>query len=118
MNIMMSTINKPTTRDDVDQSQVNEQLRKAILDKKQAQVEAWSKEIEKLQASLQDVADNVRNESAKRVADLTEARDKAREQLDRLQQSTQETWGSILQQSDEVFQDLAEHFHAMAQNQS
>lgn len=115
---MTNTISQPTTRDDVDQSQVNEQLRKAILDKKQAQVEAWSKEIEKLQASLANVADNVRNETAKRVADLTEARDKAREQFNRLQQSTQETWGSILQQSDEVFQDLAERFHAMAQDQS
>jgi hypothetical protein len=33
---------------------VNEQLRAAFLDKKQAQIEAWSKQIETLLAGLQD----------------------------------------------------------------
>ncbi|MCP9801211.1 hypothetical protein [Synechococcus sp. RedBA-s] len=40
----------------VDQGQVNEQLMAAILDKKQAQVEASSKQIQTLQAGLQDAA--------------------------------------------------------------
>lgn len=107
-----------TNRSDVDQSQVNEQLRTAILDKKQAQVEAWSKQIETLRAGLQDAAATMRNETEKRVADLTEARDQASEQLVRLQNSTQETWASILQQSDELFQDLAERFHFFVDAQS
>lgn len=107
-----------TNRSDVDQSQVNEQLRTAILDKKQAQVEAWSKQIETLRAGLQDAAATMRNETEKRVAELTEARDQASEQLVRLQNSTQETWASILQQSDELFQDLAERFHSFVDAQS
>jgi DNA anti-recombination protein RmuC len=114
----MKSMNTTNTRSDVDQSQVNEQLRAAILDKKQAQVEAWSKQIETLRAGLQDAAATVRNETEKRVADLTEARDQASEQLVRLQSSTQETWASILQQSDELFQDLAARFHAFADAQS
>ncbi|NQV09823.1 MAG: hypothetical protein HQ527_01445 [Cyanobacteria bacterium] len=111
-------MNTTTTRSDVDQTQVNEQLRKAVLEKKQAQVEAWSMQIEKLQEGLKDAAANVRDETEKRVADLTEARDQASEQLAQLQQSTQETWASILEQSDEVFRDLAERFHAFTEGQS
>ena len=45
-----------TNRSVVDQGQVNEQLRTAILDKKQVQIEAWSKQVETLQAGLQDAA--------------------------------------------------------------
>lgn len=111
-------MNTTTTRSDLDQTQVNEQLRKAVLEKKQAQVEAWSMQIERLQEGLKDAAANVREETEKRVADLTEARDRASEQLVRLQQSTQDTWSSLLQQSDAVFQDLAERFHAFTEGQS
>lgn len=111
-------MNQTTTRNHVDQSQVDERLRKAILDKKQAQIEAWSRQIEQLQEGLQNVTSSLRSETEKRLLDLTEARDRAIKHLDQLQQSTHETWASILQQSDEVFQDLAERFHAMAQDQS
>ena len=56
----------PTIRSDVDQQRANEQLRQAILDKKQAQIEAWSAQIEQLQQSMQSVAENLRDETEKR----------------------------------------------------
>ena len=111
-------MSQTTTKNHVDQSQVDERLRKAILDKKKAQIEAWSRQIEQLQEGLQNVTASLRSQTEERLSDLTEARDQAVKHLDQLQQSSQETWASILQQSDKVFQDVAERLHAMAQDQS
>jgi predicted nucleic acid-binding Zn-ribbon protein len=108
----------PTTRSEVDQQRANEQLRQAILDKKQAQIEAWSAQIEQMQQSLQSVAEGVRGETEKRLAELRQARDQARVQLENLQQATQDTWDSLLQQSDSFFQDLARRFHEFVSKQS
>ncbi|WP_322775192.1 hypothetical protein [Synechococcus sp. CBW1107] len=111
-------MSQATTKNHVDQSQVDERLRKAILDKKKAQIEAWSRQIEQLQEGLQNVTSSLRSQTDERLSDLTEARDQAVKHLDQLQQSSQETWASILQQSDKVFQDVVERLHAMAQDQS
>jgi phage host-nuclease inhibitor protein Gam len=108
----------PTTRSEVDQQRANEQLRQAILDKKQAQIEAWSAQIEQMQQSLQSVADSVRDETEKRLAELRKARDQARVQLEGLQQATQDSWESLLQQSDNFFQDLSMRFHEFVTKQS
>ncbi|QNI69698.1 hypothetical protein [Cyanobium sp. NS01] len=96
----------------VDQTLANEQLRQAILDKKQAQIEAWSAQIEQLQQGMQSVAENLRDETEKRLEELRQARGQARAQLESLQQATQDSWDSLLQKSDHFFQDLAERFHA------
>ncbi|MCP9928091.1 hypothetical protein KBY90_09405 [Cyanobium sp. CH-040] len=89
----------------------NEQLRQAILDKKEAQIQAWSAQIEQVQQSLNSVAESVRDETGKRLAELRQARDQARAQLDTLQQASQDSWASLLQQSDGFFQELSRHFH-------
>lgn len=63
----------------------NEQLRQAILDKKQAQIAAWSAQIEQVQQSLNNVAESVRDETEKHLAEL--------------QQATQDSSTSLLEQS-------------------
>ncbi|MFQ6537288.1 MULTISPECIES: hypothetical protein [Aphanothece] len=114
---MITSTKQTKSSQGVDQNQVNEHLRTAILEKKTAQVEAWSQQIETLQESLQHVASDLCHGTEQRLEDLTEARNRARDQLHQLQQATQESWSSMLQQSDEVFQDLAERFHAFTQKQ-
>ncbi|CAK6690551.1 hypothetical protein [Synechococcus sp. CBW1107] len=101
----------PSTTSEVDQQLANEELRQAILDKKEAQIEAWSAQIAKMQQGLQTVAEGVRDETEKRLAELLQARDQARVQLESLQKATQDSWDSLLQQSDTFFQDLAKRFH-------
>lgn len=108
----------PTTSTAVDQQRANEQLRQAILAKKQAQIQAWSAQIEQMQQGLKSVADSVRNETEKRLAELSHARDQARVQLESLQQATQESWESLLQQTDSVFQDISRRFHEFVSEQS
>jgi septal ring factor EnvC (AmiA/AmiB activator) len=111
----MTTSNPaPAADSSIDQSQVNQQLRDAIVAKKEAQIEAWNRQIEKLQQDLQSVAGDVRAATEQRLAELREARDRAQAQLERLRQATRESWQEILRQSDELFQDLARRFHEFA----
>ena len=84
----------PTIRSDVDQQRANEQLRQAILDKKQAQIEAWSVQIEQMQLSLESAAESVRAETEKRLAELRQARDQAHD-LFRIRIKRRRTLGSI-----------------------
>ncbi len=93
------------------QSQVDERLRQAILDKKQAQIEAWTQQIEQLQQALQGVSSELRVATEKRVIELTEARDQAFAQVESLRRATQENWETLLMQTDHLLQDLATRFH-------
>ena len=112
----MTTTHTPmaTSRSEVDQQRADEQLREAILAKKQAQLQAWSAQIEQMQQGLLSMAENLRGETGKRLAELRQART----QLERLQQATQESWESLLQESDSFFQDVARRFHAFVSRQS
>ena len=71
---MTNTTQRPIGNQVEGQSQVDERLRQAILDKKQAQIEAWSQQIEQLQQALQSVSSELRVETEKRVIELTEPR--------------------------------------------
>lgn len=115
---MTNTSHLTVTKNDLDQRQADEQLRKAILEKRQAQIDAWSRQVETLQEGLKDGASNVRQATDKHLDDLSAAVDQARRQLDALQQATQDTWSSMLKQSDDVFQGLADRFHAFTQDQN
>ncbi len=106
------------SRSELDQRLADEQLRQAILDKKQAQIEAWSAQIDQLQQGLQNAAESVRTETEKRLAELRQARDQAQVQLESLQQATKDSWDSLLQHSDSFFQDLAGRFHEFVSSQS
>ncbi|EAQ74779.1 hypothetical protein [Synechococcus sp. WH 5701] len=108
---MTNTTQRPFGNQVEGQSQVDERLRQAILDKKQAQIEAWSQQIEKLQQALQSVSSELRVETEKRVIELTEARDQAFAQVESLRRATQENWETLLIQTDHLLQDLATRFH-------
>ncbi|MEB3322289.1 MAG: hypothetical protein VKI81_05650 [Synechococcaceae cyanobacterium] len=93
------------------QAKVDERLRQAIIDKKRQQIEEWSDRISKLQARVQQSVANVRRESYRQLEDLIAARDAASARLEKLVDSTQETWSDVLQQTDSAFQALADRFH-------
>lgn len=97
-----------------DQERANAQLKEAVLNKKRVQIEAWSAQIEQLQEGLSGLADGVRNTTRQRLDDLNNARNQATAQLEQLQQSSQENWDTLLQQSDAFFHDLADRFHRFA----
>jgi glycyl-tRNA synthetase beta subunit len=108
---MANTTQQPISNQVDGQSQVDERLRQAILDKKQAQIEAWSQQIEHLQQALQSVSSELRVEAQKRVIALTDARDQALTQVESLKRASQENWHALLMQTDHLFQDLATRFH-------
>lgn len=114
------TITNPSipTSSGQDQSQVDERLRQAILDKKEAQIEAWTMQIEQLREHLKDVAANVRQETEQRLSDLVAARDRALTRLEQLKQSTQQSWAEVLSHTDAAFQELADRFHSFAEGKS
>ncbi len=108
---MTNTTQRPISNQVEGQSQVDEHLRQAILDKKQAQIKAWSQQIEHLQQTLQNVSSELRVETEKRVIELTDARDQAFAQVESLKRATHENWHTLLMQTDHLFQDLATRFH-------
>lgn len=91
--------------------QVDERLRQAILDKKQAQIKAWSRQIEHLQQALQTVSSELRFETEKRLIEMTDAQNQAFAQVESLKRATQEKWDMLLIQTDHLLQDLATRFH-------
>ena len=111
---MTTTTKLATTADRNDQSPANAQLKEAVLNKKRVQIEAWSGQIEELQQGMSGLAESVRRTTRQHLDELINARNKATAQLEQLQQSSQENWESLLQQSDALFQDLAGRFHRFA----
>ncbi|MFO7629560.1 MAG: hypothetical protein R6W06_08620 [Prochlorococcaceae cyanobacterium] len=115
---MTNTTERPSSNQAEGQSQVDERLRQAILDKKQAQIKAWSQQIEHLQQTLQTVSSELRFETEKRVIELTDARNQAFAQVESLKRATQENWDTLLMQTDHLFQDLATRFHEFVERNS
>jgi hypothetical protein len=111
---MTTTTKLATTADRNDQSPANAQLKEAVLNKKRVQIEAWSGQIEELQQGMSGLAESVRRTTRQHLDELINARNQATAQLEQLQQSSQENWESLLQQSDALFQDLAGRFHRFA----
>ena len=85
---MTNITQRPISNQAKDQSQEDE-LRQAILDKKQEQIEDWSNHIEHLQQTLESVSPVLRIETEKRVTDLTDARDQAFAKVESLKPETQ-----------------------------
>lgn len=108
---MTNTTQRPSSNQAEGQSQVDERLRLAILDKKEAQIKAWSQQIEHLQQTLQSLSSDLRVKTEKRVLELTNARDQALDQVNTLKRATQGNWETLLVQTDHLFQNLATRFH-------
>ena len=85
---MTNITQRPITNQAKDQRQEDE-LRQAILDKKQEQIKDWSNHIEHLQQTLESVSPMLRIETEKRVTDLTDARDQAFAKVESLKPETQ-----------------------------
>jgi hypothetical protein len=61
------------------------------------------------------VSSELRFETEKRVIELTDARNQAFAQVERLKLATQENWDTLLMQTDHLFQDLATRFHGFVE---
>lgn len=115
---MTTTTQQTSTSNVGDQSQVDAQLKQAIVDKKNAQIQAWSQQINQLQQAMQSVSSELRSESEQKISDLTAARDQAVTQVHNLQQATQDNWEALLKQTDQLFQGLADRFHGFVDKNS
>ncbi|WP_216903536.1 hypothetical protein [Synechococcus sp. CCY 9618] len=115
---MTSTQQQTSTRSSGNMDNVDERLRQAILDKRQAQIQELSEKIDRLQNQARQVADDVRSETQSKIDDLKAARDAATARLEELKQGTQETWSSLLEQTDEAFQSMSDRFHSFVNNQA
>ena len=69
-------------------------MRQAIVDRRQAEIDAWNSQIEQ----------------------LVQARDQGMEQLQRLREATQSNRENLLQQTDNTFQDLADRLHKLVES--
>lgn len=98
-----------------DRAAVDERLKQAILDKRQAEIDAWNNQIEQLKGSLNQLSDEARQEAQKRLDQLVQAREQGMEQLQHLRQATRSNWETLLQQSDATFQNLADRFHSLVE---
>ena len=113
------TIQQPTiNRSSQEMANLDERLRQAILDKRQAQIQELSDKIDQLQHQARQVAEGVRDETESKLEELRAARDAARSRLQELQRSTQEAWSSVLEQTDEALQSVSDRFHAFVNSQS
>jgi hypothetical protein len=98
-----------------DSTAVDVRLKQSLLDKRQADTDAWNRHIEQLEGNLNQLTDEARQEAQKRMDQLVQARDQGMEQLRHLRRATQGNWGTLLQQSDATFQNLADHFHYLVE---
>jgi DNA anti-recombination protein RmuC len=73
-NTMTNTTPRSISNNVEGQSQVDERLRQAILDKKEAQIKDLSEHIEDLQQTLQGMSSELRVEADQRVLELTNTR--------------------------------------------
>jgi hypothetical protein len=58
-------------------SVLDPQQRQAMIDRKQAQLDAWAAEIDKLQARARQASADVREQTLRRLENLTRSRDEA-----------------------------------------
>ena len=97
---------------------VDERLRQAILDKRQAQIRELSERIDQLQNQTRQVTEEVREGTLRRIEDLKAARDAAASHLEGLKQATQDTWAQLLEKTDNAFQSMSDRFHAFVNGQT
>jgi glycyl-tRNA synthetase beta subunit len=86
---MMTIITQGLVSNQVKDQRQEDELRQAILDKKQEQIKDWSNHIENLQQTLESVSPVLRIETEKRVTDLSDARDQAFAKVESLKPETQ-----------------------------
>ncbi len=98
-----------------DRSATDERLRQALLDKRQAEIEAWNRQIEQFRDNLKGFAEDARAEALKRLDAMVQARDQGIEQLRELRQATHDNFDGLLRQTDTAFQKLADQFHSLVQ---
>jgi vacuolar-type H+-ATPase subunit H len=108
---MTNTNQVMTTGAQEDSAAVDERLKQSILDKRQADIDAWDRQIEQLEGNFNQLTDEARQEAQKRLDQLVQARDQGMEQLQHLRQATRSNWETLLQQSDATFQNMADRFH-------
>lgn len=113
MNTTIQPMNTVTT---TDRQAADEQLKQAILDKRQAEIDAWNNQIDQFRNNLQSLADDARLEAQKRLDNVVQARDQGVDQLKRLRDATQENYERLLKESDTAFQQLADQFHGLVEN--
>ena len=85
----MTNITQRLVSNQVKDQRQEDELRQAILDKKQEQIKDWSNHIENLQQTLESVSPVLRIETEKRVTDLSDARDQAFAKVESLKPETQ-----------------------------
>jgi uncharacterized coiled-coil DUF342 family protein len=113
------TTQQPTiSRSSQEMDNVDDRLRQAILDKRQAQIQELSEKIDQLQHQAKQVAEGVRDETERKLAELRAARDAANSRLQELQRSTQDAWSGLLEQTDDALQSVSDRFHAFVNSQS
>ncbi|MEA5441587.1 hypothetical protein [Cyanobium gracile] len=114
----MTTQQHIVSRSSQEMANVDERLRQAILDKRQAQIQELSDKIDQLQNQAKQVAEGVRDETQSKLKELRAARDAATSRLQELQRSSQDAWSGLLEQTDEAFQSMSDRFHAFVNSQS
>jgi DNA anti-recombination protein RmuC len=115
-NTMNTTIQSNSTATAADRHAVDENLKQAILDKRQAEIDAWNNQIEQFRDNLQNLADDARQETQKRLDSVVEARNQGVEQLRQLRDATQDNFERLLKESDTAFQKLADQFHGLVED--
>ena len=112
---MTNTNQVMTTGAQEDSAAVDERLKQSILDKRQADIDAWDRQIEQLEGNFNQLTDEARQEAQKRLDQLVQARDQGMEQLQHLRQATRSNWETLLQQSDATVQNLADRFRNLVE---
>jgi DNA anti-recombination protein RmuC len=115
---MTTTEQQTTQRNTKEMGDVDERLRQAILDKRQAQIRELTATIDQLQRQADQVAEGVRSETGRRLDDLRAARESAMARLEELKRSIQETQAGLLVQNNEAFQSISDSFHAFVNSQT
>ena len=113
---MNTTIQSNNTATAADRNAVDENLKQAILDKRQAEIDAWNNQIDQFRDNLQNLADDARQEAQKRLDSVVEARNQGVEQLRQLRDATQDNFERLLKESDTAFQKLADQFHGLVED--
>lgn len=115
----MTTAQQPTgNRSSQEMVNVDERLRQAILDKRQAQIAELSERMDQLQNQTKHVAENLGSETERKLNALKEARQTALSRLDDLRQGTQDNWAGLLEQADQALQSMSDRFHAFVNSQT
>jgi hypothetical protein len=100
----------------------DEQKRQAEIDKREAQLKEWNAEIDKLMAKVQQANADAKKDNFARletyINELTDARDSASAELQRLKESVESNWTNFMEKADSAFQAAAEKFHDFASKHS